>query len=224
MPTNNSETSRRFVFPKWSNLLRPALAVLMIGGPLYLTALAWYGGSPKTLDIGYAPVQPVPYSHALHAGKLGLDCRYCHSSVESAAFAAVPPTQTCMNCHAKVRANSEKLALVRESYATGMPIPWVKVHDLPDYVYFNHSAHVRRGVGCVECHGRVDRMEVVSQVETLSMAWCLDCHRNPTPRLRPPEFVTQMDWTPGEDPAALGQRLRQERNINPSTDCYTCHR
>jgi hypothetical protein len=105
-----------------------------------------------------------------------------------------------------------------------MPIPWVKVHDLPDYVYFNHSAHVRRGVGCVECHGRVDRMEVVSQVETLSMAWCLDCHRNPTARLRPPEFVTQMDWTPGEDPAALGQRLRQERNINPSTDCYTCHR
>ena len=224
MPTNSSDTSRHFVFPKWSNLLRPALAVLLVGGPVYLVALAWFGGSPKTLDIGYAPVQPVPYSHALHAGKLGIDCRYCHNTVEAAAFAAVPPTQTCMNCHAKVRANSDKLAIVRESYATGMPVPWVKVHDLPDYVYFNHSAHVRRGVGCVECHGRVDRMELVSQVQTLSMAWCLDCHRNPDRRLRPPEFVTQMDWTPSEDPAALGKRLRAERNINPSTDCYTCHR
>lgn len=216
--------SRPFVFPRWTTAIRPLVAVILLGGPLYLLTLAYFGGSPRTLDTGYAPKQPVPYSHALHAGKLGLDCRYCHTTVEQAAFAALPPTQTCMNCHTKVRAQSDKLALVRESYATGMPIPWVKVHDLPDFVYFNHSAHVRRGVGCVECHGRVDRMEVVTQVQTLSMAWCLGCHRNPDAHLRPPELVTQMEWKPAEDPLELGRRLRQKNNLNPSQDCTTCHR
>ncbi len=125
------------------------------------------------------PTQPVPYSHALHVGQLGMDCRYCHTGVEVAAAATIPPTQTCMNCHSKVRANSEKLIPIRESYATGMPVPWIRVHDLPDYVYFDHSAHVRRGVGCVSCHGRIDTMEVVFQAEPLSMGWCLECHRNP---------------------------------------------
>jgi hypothetical protein len=129
-----------------------------------------------------------------------------------------------MNCHAKVRATSEKLIPVRESYSTGLPVPWVRVHDLPQYVYFNHSAHVTRGVGCVECHGRVDRMDVVRQVETLSMGWCLDCHRNPDAHLRPPEAVTRMDWVAPEDPATYGRRLREARNIRPSTDCTTCHR
>jgi hypothetical protein len=185
------------------------------------------GGSPQATAVGYQPPQPVPYSHALHAGKLGIDCRYCHTTVEVAAHAAVPPTQTCMNCHAKIRAESPKLIPVRESYATGLPVPWVRVHDLPDYVYFNHSAHVRRGVGCVECHGRVDTMEVVTQVERLSMGWCLDCHRNPERHLRPPEVVTRMDWVAPEAPEApevYGGRLRQANNINPSTDCWTCHR
>jgi len=121
--------------------------------------------------VGYQPVQPVPYSHALHVGQLGIDCRYCHNTVEVAAQAAIPPTQTCMNCHAKIRAQSPKLLPVRESYATGMPVHWMRVHDLPDFVYFNHSAHVRRGVSCVECHGRVDKMEVVYQQEPLSMGW-----------------------------------------------------
>lgn len=213
-----------FVFPKWTNLLRPALVLALVGGPAYLLFLLYFGGNPTTLAVGYAPVQPVPYSHALHAGKLGIDCRYCHNTVEQAAFAAVPPTQTCMNCHAKVRAQSDKLVVVRESFATGRPVPWVKVHDLADFVYFNHSAHVRRGVGCVECHGRVDKMEVVSQVRTLSMSWCLDCHRNPESHLRPPEFVTQMDWVPSEDSKVLGARLRQQYNINPPQDCTTCHR
>ncbi len=216
--------SARFVFPKWSNLLRPALAIALVGGPAYLLTLAYYGGSPRTLNVGYQPVQPVPYSHALHAGKLGIDCRYCHNTVEHAAWAALPPTQTCMNCHATIRAKSDKLALVRQSAATGEPIPWVKVHDLADYVYFNHSAHVRRGVGCVECHGRVDRMEVVTEVQPLSMGWCLDCHRKPEAHLRPPELVTQMDWTAPGDPVAYGAKLRQQRGINPSQDCYTCHR
>jgi hypothetical protein len=141
-----------------------------------------------------------------------------------AATAAIPPTQTCMNCHSNVRSNSEKLIPVRESYATGMPVPWIKIHDLPDYVYFDHSAHVRRGVGCVSCHGRIDTMEVVYQAEPLSMGWCLECHRNPERHLRPTEFVTQLDWVPEEDQLALGTKLREANNINPPTDCNTCHR
>lgn len=214
----------RFVFPPWTNLARPILAISLVAAPVYLVALVWLGASPKTTDVGYQPEQPVPYSHALHAGDLGIDCRYCHNTVEVAAKAAVPPTQTCMNCHSKIRTASAKLISVRESYATGVSVPWVRIHDLPDYVYFNHSAHVRRGVGCVECHGRVDRMEVVSQVEPLSMSWCLDCHRNPDRRLRPPEMVTKMDWVPPEDPDTYGRQLRAANNINPSTDCWTCHR
>jgi hypothetical protein len=215
------------IFPKWVDSLRPVLgAVLLFGLPVFLIVLVWLGGSPKTLQVGYMPDQPVPYSHTLHAGELGLDCRYCHNTVEHAAHAAVPPTQTCMNCHAKIRAESDKLAPVRASYASGMPVEWVRVHDLPDYVYFNHSAHVTRGVGCVECHDRVDKMDVVYQAEPLSMGWCLDCHRNPETRLRPKEFVTDMDWEPaeGETREALGARLRQEYDLNPREDCSTCHR
>jgi hypothetical protein len=213
-----------FVFPRWTWILRPGIAAAAVGGVLYATVVVTFGFSPRATDVGYAPEQPVPYSHALHVGQLGIDCRYCHNTVEQAAHAAIPPTQTCMNCHAVIRANSEKLIPVRESYATGMPVEWVRVHDLPDYVYFDHSAHVRRGVGCVSCHGRMDTMEVVSQVEPLSMGWCLDCHRNPERHLRPVEFVTRLDWVPEEDQLALGRRLREERNINPRVDCNTCHR
>jgi hypothetical protein len=220
-----TDNTGRFVFPEWVDRLRPVLGVvLLVVFPTYLVLLVWYGFSPRTLAVGYAPVQPVPYSHALHAGDMGIDCRYCHNTVEVAAHAAVPPTQTCMNCHAKIRTQSEKLLLVRQSAASGMPVPWVRVHDLPDYVYFNHSAHVRRGVGCVECHGRIDKMDVVRQFAPLSMGWCLDCHRHPEPHLRPAALATKMDWVPGEDPEDLGRRLRETQRINPSTDCSTCHR
>lgn len=212
------------VFPPWVNRLRELFAILAVMVPVWLILLIAYGLSPRTTAVGYTPVQPVPYSHALHVGQLGIDCRYCHTTVEKAAFAALPPTQTCMNCHQQIRKESPKLLPVRESFASGLPVPWIKVHDLPDFVYFNHSAHVTRGVGCVACHGRIDKMEVVSQAEPLSMAWCLGCHRQPDRHLRPVEYVTAMDWTPGEDPLALGRRLRRERGINPSTDCATCHR
>ena len=218
------KSSNIYTFPKWTWILRPAVAIAVVGGALYATIVVAFGFSPQATDVGYAPLQPVPYSHALHVGQLGMDCRYCHTSVETAAHAAVPPTQTCMNCHKMVRADSEKLIPVFESYATGMPVEWIRVHDLPDYVYFNHSAHVRRGVGCVSCHGRIDAMEVVTQVEPLSMGWCLQCHRNPEPHLRPLEFVTQLDWVPAEDQLLLGRRLREENNINPPQDCNTCHR
>jgi hypothetical protein len=221
------DTQTTPIFPKWVDSLRPVLgAVLLVGGPAVTVLLVWLGGSPKTLQVGYMPEQPVPYSHALHAGELGLDCRYCHNTVEKAGHAAIPPTQTCMNCHAKIRAESPKLASVRDSYSTGMPIEWVRIHDLPDYVYFDHSAHVTRGVGCVECHDRVDKMEEVYQSQPLSMGWCLDCHRNPEPRLRPRELVTVMDWQPpeGQTREAFGARIREEYGLNPSEDCSTCHR
>jgi len=213
-----------FTFPKWTWVLRPGIAVAAIGGLVYASIVVYFGFSPMATDVGYMPTQPVPYSHALHVGQLGMDCRYCHTGVEVAAAAAIPPTQTCMNCHSKVRASSEKLIPIRESYATGMPVGWIRIHDLPDYVYFDHSAHVRRGIGCVSCHGRIDTMETVYQAEPLSMGWCLECHRSPEQHLRPLEFVTQLDWVPEEDQLALGSRLRATNNINPPTDCYTCHR
>ena len=147
------------VLPPWIDRARPLAGVVLAIAPVYLIFILYYGGNPRTLAVGYQPEQPLPYSHALHAGELGIDCRYCHNTVERAAFAAVPPTATCMNCHATIAADSDKLVLVQQSAATGAPIHWLKVNDLPDYVYFNHSAHVARGVGCVSCHGRVDKME-----------------------------------------------------------------
>lgn len=212
------------LFPKWLDRTRPLVGLLLFVGPLYLVAGVYFAGSPRTTDAGYCPRQPVPFSHASHAGQLGLDCRYCHTTVEYAAFAALPTAAVCMNCHGLIAADSERLLPVRESRITGRPVRWVRVHDLPDFVYFDHSAHVSRGVSCVSCHGRVDRMEQVTQVETLSMGWCLDCHRNPEPHLRPVEFVTDLGWVAAEDPLLLGRRLKEENNINPSVDCSTCHR
>jgi hypothetical protein len=214
-------------FPPWFDNLAKLVGGLIVGGLLYVLTLVFLAVSPKTTYTGYKPEQPVPYSHMLHAGQLGIDCRYCHSTVERAAFAAVPPTQTCMGCHTGIRTTSDKLQPVRDSYNTGLPIQWVKVHDLPDFVYFNHSAHVQRGVGCVSCHGRIDRMDEtgVQQEKLLTMGWCLDCHRNPEPHLREVSEVTIMDLklTP-EEQLERGREIRQRENINPPQDCSTCHR
>ena len=166
---------------------------------------------------------------------LKMDCRYCHTTVDKAAHAAIPATQTCINCHSAanpdgsvansaIHTNSEKLLPIRESQATGKPVAWERVHDLPDFVYFDHAAHVNSGVSCVSCHGRVDKMDQVYQAETLSMSWCIDCHRNPEPHLRPLDLVTQLDWVPPEDAEKLGARIKEELNINASTNCSTCHR
>jgi hypothetical protein len=213
------------IFPRWIDRTRPLLGGLLILGPVYLVAMAYYGGSPQTIDVGYSPKQPVPFSHALHAGELGMDCRYCHTTVEKAAHAAVPSTEMCMNCHANIATTSPNLLAIHESYTTGKPIRWVRVHNLPDFVYFDHSAHVTRGVSCVSCHGRIDTMAQVTQAKSLRMGWCLECHRNPEPNLRPQQFITKLDWKPtDEDQLTLGKRLRHENNINPSTDCSTCHR
>ncbi len=212
------------MFSPWVDRLFRLSGGLLLLAVAYFSAIIILATSPKTTSVGYQPTQPIPYSHAVHAGKLGIDCRYCHNTVEYTARASVPPTETCMNCHKSILPDSEKLTLLKESFATGKPIKWVRVHDLPDFVYFNHSAHVMRGVGCVTCHGRVDRMEVVYQAESLSMGWCLECHRNPEKYLRPKEFVTKMDYVPEEGQLALGERLRKDYDINPSTDCWTCHR
>jgi menaquinone reductase, multiheme cytochrome c subunit len=211
-------------FPPWVNRAKPYAGALLLVVPVYLVFLLYAAGSPQTTDVGYSPRQPVAYSHQVHAGQMGLDCRYCHTTVEGAAFAAVPPTSVCMNCHATIGSELETIKPLQLSMKTGKPVPWIRVHDLPDYVYFDHHAHVGRCVGCVSCHGRIDRMEQVYQVKTLSMGWCLACHRDPAPQLRPAEFVANMNWLPNEDARALGQRLMKEKNISPSTDCSTCHR
>ncbi len=212
------------IFPEWTNKLQTYAAVVVVVLFMAVIGFFWYYGSPKFTDVGYRPEQPVPYSHKLHAGDLGLDCRYCHSTVEFSPVANVPPTQTCMNCHKLILPQSEKLLLVRESWAAKTPIQWVRVHMLPQYAYFNHSIHLWAGVGCVTCHGNVRRMEEVTQMQPLSMGWCLDCHRNPGPNLRPHEELTNMEWTPPDDQAEFAERVIREKKINPPVDCSGCHR
>ena len=213
----------QFLFPKWTNQIPLAVTVV---APLLLVGVigfVWYFFSPQWTDVGYQPKQPVAFSHKLHAGEMGMDCRYCHSTIERAAHAAVPPTQTCMGCHSLVKKDSPKLVKVRESWNTGKPIEWIKVHMLPEYAKFDHSAHLAVGVGCVSCHGRVDQMAVVQQKKPLSMGWCLECHRNPTPNLRPPSEVTNMSYdaqAAGYDPATDPTRTHV---VNPPQNCSSCH-
>lgn len=212
------------IFPRATNRLPMAMALAGALAPVLAVAFVWYYFSPSYTDVGYRPVQPVPYSHKLHAGELGLDCRYCHASVEVSAVANVPPTQVCMNCHRLVARDRPTLQPVRDSATSGQPLRWVRVHNVPDYAYFEHRAHVRAGVGCVSCHGHVEEMEVVQQVEPLSMSWCLDCHRNPGPHLRPRAEVANMKWTPPRDPAARLRLQAQLAAVNPPVDCSGCHR
>lgn len=212
------------IFPRWSNKV-PLIVVAALGmGLLSVIFFFWHFGSPKFTDVGYRPEQPVPYSHKVHAGDLGMDCRYCHSNVERSSHANVPATQTCMNCHTLIANDSEKLLPVRESWASGEPLQWVRVHMLPDYAYFDHSAHLNAGVGCESCHGNVAAMEVVEQKKPLSMGWCLDCHRNPAPHLRPRDALTKMNWTPPQNQLELAQKIINEKQISPPLDCSGCHR
>jgi len=175
---------------------------------------------------GDAREQPIPFSHAHHVGSMGIDCRYCHSSVDNSQHASVPPTKTCMNCHSQIWINSSTLEPVRESYRTNESIRWTKVHDLPDYVYFNHSIHVKKGVGCETCHGRVDTMPLMYQQSSLQMRWCLDCHRNPEQYLRPREFITTMGYEvpEGTTQEELGAKLVKEYKVQKLETCWTCHR
>lgn len=168
--------------------------------------------------------QPVPFYHTHHVGSMGIECRYCHSAVDKSAVAGIPPTKTCMNCHSQIWNQAPALAPVRESWRTGESIEWVKVYDLPDYVYFDHSAHVNKGVGCSTCHGRVDQMPYVWQEPSLLMEWCLDCHRQPERFLRPQSEVYDITYQTPPDQLELGRRLAKEYDVNPQVSCSTCHR
>jgi hypothetical protein len=184
--------------------------------------------SPYVTAVGVTRAQPVQFSHEHHVNDDGLDCRFCHTSVENSAFAGIPPTQTCMNCHQQIWSQSPALAPVRESWQTGTPIQWSRVHDMPDFVYFNHGIHVQKGVGCETCHGRVDLMPLMAKAEPMTMEWCLDCHRNPAQYLRPREEVFTMGWTPPDgNQIALGNQLMQAYSVADEfhlTSCSVCHR
>lgn len=199
-------------------------AVFLIGGLLWL--LAELNRSDYVTQANVVRPQPVPFSHKHHVSGLGIDCRYCHTAVEQSAFAGIPSTSTCMNCHSQIWTNSPMLEPVRESYRTGQPLRWTRVHNLAEFAYFNHSIHVNKGVGCATCHGPVDQMPLIAQQESLLMEWCLDCHRNPERYLRPREEVFNMSWTAPGNQSELGLELVRKYNVRTEqlTDCSVCHR
>jgi hypothetical protein len=195
-------------------------AVFLLAGAGY--ALAVFVRSSYATNVGIAPQQLVPFSHQHHVNELGIDCRYCHTSVEDSHFAGIPPIKTCMNCHSQIWAGADMLAPVRDAYKAGKSIPWQRVHRLGDFCYFNHSIHVKKGIGCVTCHGQIDRMPLVRQEHTLLMEWCLDCHRQPEKHVRPREQVFSMTYQrQGPDE---GKELVKKYNIKSKTSCNACHR
>jgi cytochrome c7-like protein len=205
------------------------LSRLSIFGALFLVAgllwgIATFNRSAYMTQERVARTQPVQFSHKHHVGELGIDCRYCHTTVETAARATVPPTETCMSCHSQIWLQSPFLEPVRASFRSDRSIQWVKVHDLPDFVYFNHGVHIQKGIGCVSCHGRVDRMNQVWQEASLQMEWCLDCHRDPARYVRPREHIFDLAWQRPTDQPELGPELVRRYEVHTRTDCSTCHR
>jgi hypothetical protein len=229
------------IFPKAIN---PVAKMIVLGLPLLagsagITGAAFYRSTYATGVQEIVP-QPVAFSHAHHVGQLGIDCRYCHTSVEKSGFASIPPTKTCMNCHQQIWQGADLLEPVRASYRTNAPIAWNRVHNLPHYAYFNHSIHINKGVGCATCHGRLDETNLTMQASTLLMEWCISCHRTPEKHLRPREHVFDMTWTPergGTDPQTgqpyptnqreLGEYLKKQYHVRDAvtlTSCSMCHR
>jgi len=217
------------VFPPAANRLplQIALVAIVLGG--LVTAGVTYYFTPKYTRVGYAPVQPVPFSHALHTGQLGLDCRYCHTGVDQGPHSTVPAAQTCMNCHSIIKKDSPLLAPVRASFDSGDPVPWMKIHQAPDFVYFNHAVHVARGVSCIECHGNLTTTaegETIAQRQPLSMSFCLDCHRDPASRIRNPKDVFDLNSQrlAEQSKAEEAARLIAHMKVNPPQSCSGCHR
>jgi hypothetical protein len=241
------------IFSRGANLVPLKIllvaAVLATGVPLAV----WYYWTPKYTKVGYQPPQPVPFSHKIHAGQLGMDCRLCHSFVETAAHSNIPTAQLCLNCHSQVQKENPALEPIRQSLVTGVPVQWVQIHKTPDHVFFNHSVHINRGVSCVNCHGRIDQMDVVYQHESLAMKWCLECHRAPENFLRPLDKVTDLTWkpplksnelaallgtstdalklkpnqtlSPKEAQSTVGEHFKTKRDVNPPVaNCAGCHR
>jgi hypothetical protein len=217
-----------------SQIFHPAMntvAKATIFGAVFFAGLAGYivyevSRSPHMTNVGVARKQPVPFSHEHHVTGLGIDCRYCHTSVTQSSFAGIPPTKTCMTCHSQVWTNAEILQPVRDSWSQDKPLQWTRVHDLPDYVYFNHSIHVAKGVGCSTCHGPVDKMPLMFQNASLQMEWCLQCHREPEKFLRPKDKVFDMKYQVPADQLALGTKLVEDYHVRKGqlTNCAICHR
>jgi hypothetical protein len=214
------------IFHESSNSLAKISIVAVV---LTLCGVVWAAYSLNagsfTTQVAVARDQTVPFSHKHHVGDDGIDCRYCHTSVETSAFAGLPPTETCMSCHSQIWTNAAMLEPVRESYRTGKSLEWLRVHDLPDFVYFNHSIHVNKGIGCSTCHGRVDKMPLMFNVNALYMRWCVDCHRHPERNVRPRSEVFNPAYeTPAPNQDEIGPKLVAEYKIQSLTDCVTCHR
>ena len=216
------------VFPKSANAWSRASLITIV---LLLLGLGWVILTLQRSDFVTTAnnfvEQPVQFSHQHHAGGIGIDCRYCHTSVEVSPSAGIPPTKTCINCHSQIWSTSSYLEPVRASFRDDKPLNWVRVHDLPDFVYFNHSIHVTKGVGCETCHGRVDRMPLMMQTSSLQMEWCLDCHRDPSRYVRPLDQITTMGYQPAVAQSEIGPRLVREYKIaglQHMTSCSVCHR
>jgi hypothetical protein len=213
------------VFRRSANALAKGSLVL---GLFLLAGAGWavytLARSGYVTRQGLVLQQPVPFSHDHHVGQIGIDCRYCHTAVETSSSAGIPPTATCMNCHNQLWTQAEILEPVRASFRDDVPLQWNRVHDLPEFVYFNHSIHVAKGVACATCHGPVDEMPLMYQHESLQMEWCLSCHRDPVPNLRPREEVTNMRWQPPADLAAKQLEWAALYDVKPKTSCSTCHR
>jgi ferredoxin len=206
------------IFPRGANLVPLMIALILGALGTGAVAVVWYYFTPKYTKVGYMPPQPVPFSHKIHAGQLGIDCRYCHSFVETSAHSNIPTAQVCMTCHSQIQKDNPKLEPVRQAFATGKPIQWVQIHKTPDHAYFNHAVHVNRGVSCVTCHGRVDQMDEVYQAQPLTMSFCIDCHRAPETELRPLDKVTDLGWKAPNEAAKIAELLGKtpkELNLKP---------
>lgn len=214
------------IFPKWSNTAPIKIIICVVMTVSTVVAGITYYATPKYLRVGYQPIQPVMFDHSLHVDQLGMDCRYCHTFVDRSEHSNVPAASTCMNCHSIIKADSPKLAPIRNSYESGDPVPWVKIHRTPDYVYFNHSVHINRGVSCVHCHGQINEMEEVYHAKPLSMAFCLECHRNPENFIRPIDEVTNLNfqYDSREEQIDQGTKFVHDWKVNPPQSCSGCHR
>ncbi len=216
------------IFSRGSNTLAK---LSLVSGPLLGAAVLWlclvYARSSFGTGAGEVRVQPVPFSHKHHVGELGIDCRYCHTAVEKSSYAGMPPTQTCMNCHSQMWVGSDMLEPVRASYRDDKSLHWQRVNNLPDFVYFDHSIHVHKGIGCTTCHGHIDEMPLTAQKPTLLMEWCLECHRNPAPNLRPQSDIFNVQWEPPPDQPERGRELAKRYQLRDTrflTTCTMCHR
>jgi len=214
------------VFHRSANSIsRVSIFVILFGVAALIAAAYGLDRGDYNTDVHVAKDQPIPFSHKHHVTDDGIDCRYCHTSVETAPYAGIPATEICMSCHSQIWSNATMLEPLRESFRTGQAIAWTRVHDLPEFVYFNHSIHLKKGIGCATCHGRVDKMPLMMKVNTLNMNWCIECHRNPEKYIRPREEVFNMAYeAPSDQLTRLGPELVKEYHVQKLEDCYTCHR